>query len=123
PFAALLDDLHQRGLLSQTLVMVSSEMGRKPRIGDPRSGGVNGAGRDHWTACMSVLLAGGGIRGGHEFGATAKAAAYPAANTVAPEHVARTVLYAMGIDDLTATDREGRPFRLLEDGRPLTELF
>jgi hypothetical protein len=123
PFAALLDDLHQRGLLNETLVMVSSEMGRKPRIGDPRSGGVHGAGRDHWTACMSVLLAGGGIVGGQAFGASDKRAEYPADKPVAPEHVARTVLHAMGIDNLTATDREGRPFHLLEEGRPLTELF
>ena len=123
PFAALLDDLHQRGLLDSTLVLVSSEMGRKPKIGDPRSGGVGGAGRDHWTACQSVLLAGGGIRGGQVFGASDKRAEYPHDNPVAPEHIARTVFHAMGIDDLHAVDREGRPFHLMEDGRPLTELF
>jgi uncharacterized protein (DUF1501 family) len=123
PFAALLDDLHQRGLLETTLVLVTSEMGRKPRIGDPRSGGKTGAGRDHWTACMSVLLAGGGIRGGQVFGTSDKRAEYPADNPVAPEDIARTVFHAMGIDELTAVDREGRPFHLLEEGRPLTELF
>jgi hypothetical protein len=123
PFAALVDDLHQRGLLAETLVLVSSEMGRKPRIGDPRSGGQNGAGRDHWTSCMSVLLAGGGIRGGQVFGSSDRRAEYPLDNPVAPEHIARTVFHAMGIDDLTTTDREGRPSQLLEDGRPLTELF
>ena len=123
PFAALLDDLHQRGLLEQTVVLVSSEMGRKPKIGDPRSGGAGGAGRDHWTAAMSVLLAGGGIRGGQTFGTSDKHAAYPADNPVAPEHIARTIYHAMAIDNLTATDREGRPFHLLEDGRALTELF
>src|SRR5204863_4137123 len=116
PFAALLDDLHQRGLLETTLVLVSSEMGRKPKIGDPRSGGPNGAGRDHWTACMSVLLAGGGLSGGQVYGASDKRAEYPADNPVAPEHIARTVFHALGIDDLTAADREGRPFQLLEDG-------
>ena len=123
PFAALLDDLHQRGLLDETLVLVSSEMGRKPRIGDPRSGGPNGAGRDHWTAAQSVLLAGGGIRGGQVYGASDRRAEYPADNPVAPEHIARTVFHAMGIDDLHATDREGRPFHLMEDGLPLLELF
>jgi uncharacterized protein (DUF1501 family) len=123
PFAALLDDLHQRGLLGSTLVLVSSEMGRKPRIGDPRSGGPGGAGRDHWTACMSVLLAGGGVRGGQVYGRTDGRAEYPSDQPVAPEHIARTVYHALGIDDLTATDREGRPFQLLDDGRPLTELF
>ncbi len=123
PFAALLDDLHQRGLLESTLVIVSSEMGRKPKIGDPRSGGAGGAGRDHWTACQSVLLAGGGIRGGQTFGTTDKRAEYPDQNPVAPEHIARTVFHAVGIDDLHAIDREGRPFHLMEDGRALTELF
>ena len=123
PFAALLDDLHQRGMLDSTLVLVSSEMGRKPKIGDPRSGGAGGAGRDHWTACQSVLLAGGGIRGGQSFGTTDKRAEYPDQNPVAPEHIARTVFHAMGIDDLHAVDREGRPFHLMEDGRSLTELF
>ncbi len=123
PFAALLDDLHQRGLLADTLVLVTSEMGRKPRIGDPRSGGAGGAGRDHWTACMSVLLAGGGIRGGQVYGTSDRRAEYPNDNPVAPEHIAHTVYHALGIDDLSATDREGRPFHLLPEGRPLTELF
>jgi uncharacterized protein (DUF1501 family) len=123
PFAALLDDLDQRGLLETTLVLVSSEMGRRPKIGDPRSGGPGGAGRDHWTACQSVLLAGGGIRGGQVFGASDRRAEYPHDSPVAPEHIARTVFHALGIDDLQATDREGRPVQLLEDGRPLTELL
>ena len=123
PFAALLDDLHQRGLLDQTLVIVSSEMGRRPRIGDPRSGGVSGAGRDHWTHAMTTLLAGGGIRGGQVYGSTDKLAEYPRDNPVGAEHIARTVFHAMGIDDLMAKDREGRPFHLMDEGRVLTELF
>jgi uncharacterized protein (DUF1501 family) len=123
PFAALLDDLHQRGLLGETLVIVSSEMGRKPRIGDPRSGGPNGAGRDHWTACQSVLLAGGGVRGGQVYGSSDRRAEYPHDKPVAAAHIARTVFHAMGIDDLHAVDREGRPFHLMEDGRALIELF
>jgi len=125
PFSALLDDLHQRGLLDSTLVIVSSEMGRTPRLGDPRSGGKGAAepGRDHWTHCMSVLLAGGGIRGGQVYGASDRIGAYPADQRVGPEHIARTVYHAMGISDLQAVDRDGRPFHLLEDGRALTELF
>ncbi len=123
PFAALLDDLFRRGLLASTLVLVTSEMGRKPKVGDPRSGGVGGAGRDHWTKCMSVLLAGGGIRGGQVYGSSDRHAEAPADNPVAPEHIAHTVFHAMGIDNLTATDREGRPYQLLEEGRALTELF
>lgn len=123
PFAALLDDLHQRGLLGQTLVLVTSEMGRKPKIGDPRSSGVAGAGRDHWTACQSVLLAGGGVRGGQVYGASDKRAEYPFDNVVGPEDVAKTVFHAMGIDDLTATDRQGRPYNLMEEGEAIKALF
>jgi hypothetical protein len=122
-FAALIDDLHERGLLGQTLVLVNSEMGRQPRIGDPRSGGPKGAGRDHWTHCMSVLLAGGGIGGGRTYGTSDKVAAYPGDKAVAPEDIAKTVYYAMGIDNLEATDREGRPFQLLAEGTPIRELF
>ena len=92
-------------------------------VGDPRSGGATGGGRDHWTHCMSVLLAGGGIRGGQVYGASDKIAAYPADKPVAPEDVARTVYHALGISDNTGTDREGRPFEVLPEGRALTELF
>jgi uncharacterized protein (DUF1501 family) len=122
-FSALLADLDQRGLLSETLVQVNSEMGRQPKVGDPRSGGPGGAGRDHWTHCQSVLFAGGGVRGGQVYGKSDKVAAYPADRPVAPEDVARTVYHAMGIDDLTATDREGRPFDLLPEGRVISDLF
>ena len=123
PFAALLDDLHQRGMLEETLVIVSSEMGRKPKIGDHRSGGASGAGRDHWTHAMSILLAGGGVRGGQVYGSTDKLGEFPANKPVGAEHVAHTVFYALGIDDLMATDRQGRPFHLMDEGRPLVELF
>jgi hypothetical protein len=94
-----------------------------PRIGDPRSGGVKGAGRDHWTNCMSVLFAGGGVRGGQAVGTSDKVAGYPADRPVGPEDVARSVYHAMGIDDLEAIDREGRPFNLLPDGKVIRELF
>ena len=122
-YSALIEDLHQRGLLEDTLVLVSSEMGRKPLIGDRRSGGVEGAGRDHWTACQSVLFAGGGVRGGQVYGETDRFGEYPAEKPLTPSDVTRTVYHAMGGDDLAAIDREGRPFQLLDQGRALTELF
>jgi hypothetical protein len=122
-FSALLNDLHQRGLLEQTLVLVTSEMGRTPRIGDPRSGGVSGAGRDHWTHCQSVLLAGGGVRGGQTYGTTDRLAEYPAENPVTPADIAKTVYRAAGIHDLQAHDAQGRPYHLLEEGRPIEALF
>ncbi len=122
-FAALLEDLDRREMLDSTLVVVTSEMGRKPRIGDVRSGGATGAGRDHWTNCMSVLFAGGGIRGGQVYGSSDKVGAYPAENPVGPEDIARTIFHAMRIEDEEARDREGRPFSLLPQGRALTALF
>jgi uncharacterized protein (DUF1501 family) len=122
-FSGLLIDLEQRGLLDQTLVMVTSEMGRKPKIGDPRSGGTSGAGRDHWTHCQSVLLAGGGIRGGQTFGSTDRYAEYPAENPVTPADIAKTVYKAAGISDLQAMDTQGRPYHLLEEGRSIDSLF
>lgn len=122
-YSALLEDLTDRGLLDQTLVVVSSEMGRKPKIGDRRSGGVKGAGRDHWTACQSIVMAGGGVQGGQTFGKTDRYGEYPVENAVGPEDISRTVYHAMGIDDLDAIDRAGRPINLLSEGRALTELF
>ncbi len=122
-FSALLADLHERGLLARTLVLVNSEMGRQPKVGDPRSGGRGGAGRDHWTHCMTAILAGGGVRGGQTYGASDKVAAYPADRPVAPEDIAKTLYHLMGVDDLEAIDREGRPFHLLPEGRVLTDLL
>jgi uncharacterized protein (DUF1501 family) len=122
-FSALLADLADRGLLDDTLVLVTSEMGRTPKIGDPRSGGPNGAGRDHWTHCLSVLMAGGGIRGGQLYGASDRLAEYPADRPVTPADVAKTVFHAAGVRDLQAVDSQGRPYNLLEEGRAITELF
>ncbi len=122
-FSALMEDLAQSGLLDETLVLVTSEMGRTPKVGDRRSGGVSGAGRDHWTACMSVLMAGGGIQGGREVGGTDARAEYPKNRPIDPADVVKTVYHAMGVTDLEATDMLGRPYNLLEEGKPLMELF
>jgi hypothetical protein len=122
-FSALLEDLSQQGLLDQTLVLVTSEMGRKPKIGDPRSGGASGAGRDHWTHCLSVLMAGGGVRGGQTYGASDRYAEYPADQPLTPADIAKTVYYAAGVRDLSAVDLQGRPYHLLEEGRPIETLF
>lgn len=122
-FSALIEDLDQRGLLDTTLLMITSEMGRKPKIGDPRSGGVKGAGRDHWTHCLTDVLAGGGIRGGQTYGASDRYAEYPADRPVTPAHITKTVYHAMGIRNLDATDKDGRTINLLSEGEPLLELF
>ena len=122
-FSALVEDLSQRGLLDETLLMITSEMGRKPKIGDPRSGGVSGQGRDHWTHCLTDVLAGGGIRGGQTYGTSDRFGGYPADLAVTPADVSKTVYHAMGINDLTATDRDGRRYNLLDQGEPIRELF
>ena len=122
-FSALLEDLAQRGLLDSTLLLVTSEMGRRPKIGDPRSGGISGAGRDHWTYCLTNLMAGGGIRGGQTYGSSDKFGEYPADRRVTPADIAHTIYQAMGIQDLTAMDNQNRPYNLLDEGKPLVELF
>ena len=122
-FSALIEDLNDRGMLDETLLLVTSEMGRKPKIGDPRSGGPSGAGRDHWTHCLTDVLSGGGVHGGQTYGTSDRLGEYPADKPVTPADVTKTVYYAMGIHDLIAYDNQNKPYHLLEDGKPLTSLF
>ena len=122
-FSALIADLSDRGMLDETLLLVTSEMGRSPKVGDPRSGGAAGAGRDHWTHCLSNVLAGGGIHGGQTYGSTDRYAGYPADNPVTPADITKTVYHAMGIHDLEARDKENRPYNLLEEGSAIQTLF
>ncbi|MBM4005842.1 MAG: DUF1501 domain-containing protein [Planctomycetes bacterium] len=91
---AFLTDLQQRGLLDQTLVIVGGEFGRTPWI--DREAGQGG--RQHWPRCYSMLLAGGGIRGGQVFGASDRAAAYPTTNPVGPWDLGATLLHLAGFD-------------------------
>lgn len=123
-FATLLDDLAERGLLDETLVVVMGEFGRTPKLGQITSGaGADAAGRDHWPHCYTVILAGGGIRRGQVFGASDAFAAYPKSNPVTPEDIAATVYYALGLDpETTLSDPLNRPIALA-GGRPITELF
>lgn len=114
--SALLDDLKDRGLLDSTLVTVCGEFGRTPKINST-------GGREHWGPAQTVLLAGGGIRGGQIYGKTDKIGAYPTENPVTPEDWLATIYYALGLSPQAEIhDREGRPHRLV-DGQPLTALF
>lgn len=122
-FSALIEDLGERGLLDETLLLVTSEMGRTPKIGDPRSGGVGGAGRDHWTHCLTNVLAGGGIRGGQTYGSSDRRGEFPADKPLTPADIAKTVYHAMGVHNLEATDKQGRPYNLLAEGEPIRALF
>jgi hypothetical protein len=113
---ALLDDLSLRGLLDETLIVAYGEFGRTPKINADQ-------GRDHWGACQSVLLAGGGIRGGQVYGSSDPIAAYPKDNPVSPEDLLATIYRALGLSaDQEIHDRAGRPYRIVE-GRAIERLF
>jgi hypothetical protein len=115
-FAALIEDLTERGLLESTLVIALGEFGRTPKI--------NGrAGRDHWPFCYSAVLAGGGVRGGRVYGASDKLGAYPDLDGVSPADLAATLFWRFGLDPASEIrDLSGRPYRLA-DGQPLRALF
>jgi len=114
--SALLEDLAVRGLLEETLVAAVGEFGRTPRIN-------NDGGRDHWGACQSALIAGGGIRGGQIYGASDRLAAYVSECPVSPADLLATIYHAFGLSpEHEIRDREGRPHRLCE-GRAVTALF
>lgn len=115
-FSALIEDLDQRGLLQETLVVCLGEFGRTPKINAA-------AGRDHWAACNSVVLAGAGVARGRVVGASDRLAAYPADLPITPEDLAATIYHTLGIDPTTELyDREQRPLQL-SHGRVLNEIF
>lgn len=107
--SALLGDLDGRGMLGETLVVVMGEFGRTPRIGQVvMNGATDARGRDHWPHAYTVLLAGGGVRGGSVYGATDGRAAYVTDRPVSPPDLQATVLHHLGIDPgATIADRRG----------------
>lgn len=115
-FSALIEDLDQRGLLDETLVVAIGEMGRTPKF--------NGSGgRDHWGQVFSFVMAGAGIRTAQVYGASDKAGAYPAVGRVPPEDLTATMLHLLGIGhEALFRDRTGRPFRA-SDGEPIHALL
>ncbi len=111
--AALLDDLQVQGLLDQTLVVVTGEFGRTPRIGSSTGNANTRDGRDHWAAVFSAVFAGAGVRGGQTIGQSDRMGAYPASRPYSPGDFAATVYRALGIDPAHEVhDRLGRPIRL-----------
>jgi Protein of unknown function (DUF1501) len=115
-FAALIDDLTARGLLGETLVIAMGEFGRTPKM--------NGtAGRDHWPYCYSIILAGGGVRGGIAYGSSDKLGAYPDTDPVTPADLAATLFWRLGLDPAREiVDLTGRPYKLA-DGQPIRAVF
>jgi hypothetical protein len=115
-FSALIEDLEERGLLESTLVVALAEFGRTPKVNKQ-------AGRDHWPDCFTMVLAGGGIRGGTVYGASDRIGAYPALDPVTPGDLAATLFWRFGLNpQSTIRDFTGRPYRLAE-GEPLCKLF
>ncbi len=115
--AALVADLHQRGLDKNVLVMATGEFGRTPHIN-------RNAGRDHWPGAMSMLFACGGLRVGQVIGGTDRYGAAPVARPLSPGDVAATLYHFMDIDVRTTFhDHSGRPFPVLHDGAPIDELI
>jgi hypothetical protein len=116
-YSALLQDLHDRGLLEETLVVVMSEMGRTPRLNA-------NAGRDHWTYCYGMWFAGGGIRGGTVVGESDAQAAYVKDRPVSPADVCATIYESLGIDpEMMVPDRTGRPIAISQGGTAIREIM
>lgn len=114
--SALLEDLEDRSLLDETLVVAAGEFGRTPKINKD-------AGRDHWGACQSILMAGGGVAGGQVYGASDAQGAYPKDRPMSPADLLATMYHALGLPPETEIrDRQNRPYRLC-DGTPVTALF
>lgn len=115
--ATLLEDLEERGMLDETLVVWVGEFGRRPTI-TPEN-----AGREHWPFCYSGLMAGGGIQGGMVYGSSDSKAAYPDSDPVTPQDFGTTILHALGIPtDMMVEDREGRPHHVAT-GKVIDKLF
>ena len=112
----LIEDLSDRGLLDETLIVWVGEFGRTPRMNDK-------AGRDHWPRCYPALLAGAGVKAGHVFGQSDKIGAYPAKNPVRPEDLSATMFQVLGIDPKTEIhDALNRPLPI-SPGSPITDVL
>ncbi|MFK5920828.1 MAG: DUF1501 domain-containing protein [Verrucomicrobiota bacterium] len=119
--SGLLDDLQNRGLLDDTLVVMAGEFGRAPKI--TKIPKVPLPGRDHWGALQSVFFAGGGVEGGRIIGSSDKHGAYPASDPQSPEDLAATIYNALGIPrSMKWYDRIDRP-NFLYHGEPMKGLF
>jgi hypothetical protein len=123
-FSALLDDLAERGMLDETLVVWTGEFGRTPKVGQVNSDAGAGAdGRDHWPGCFSSVLAGGPVRGGIVHGRSDRHAAFPAADAVAPADLIATVYHALGVPrEQIVRDQFDRP-HFIRPGTAIEALF
>ena len=123
-FSALLEDMQLRGLLDDVLVVWMGEFGRTPRMGVQFSNNANNTeGRDHWCNCYSLVLAGGGVRGGQVIGSSDAHGGYPRERPVHISELAATIFHALGLDPRAQlTDIQGQ-LHTICDGHPVHELF
>jgi uncharacterized protein (DUF1501 family) len=122
--SALLEDMDQRGLLSETLVVAIGEFGRSPRLGVSTSGNSNSPdGRDHWPYCYTAIAAGAGIRRGALYGKSDATGSSPAENPVHPIQILATMYHAMGIDPHTIVYNHLNQPRELVQAEPVPALF
>ena len=115
--SALLIDLERRGMLDDTLVVLATEFGRTPEINQ-------NDGRDHHPACYSMVLAGGGVKGGHIHGVTSDIGHRVEDGKVTPPDINATIGYALGLPlDQVLYSPSKRPFTVADKGKPITSLF
>jgi uncharacterized protein (DUF1501 family) len=113
----LLADLDERGMLDRTLVAVMGDFGRTPKIN-------TAAGRDHWNACYTIMLAGGGLKRGYVHGASDRTGSVPASDPVIPADVIATIYHLFGIEhDDQLRDQLGRPHEIVPQGKVLNSLL
>ena len=123
---ALIEDVHQRGMDKRTLILVTGEFGRTPRLENSIGSqtGVMQPGRDHWPQAMSFIMAGGGMRTGQIVGSTNSKGEHPADRPLTPNDLWATVYRHLGIDySESFLDRRGRPMPILPFGEPISELL
>jgi uncharacterized protein (DUF1501 family) len=117
-YSSLLEELSERGLLDKTMVLATGEFGRTPKV-NPAGG------RDHWPQCWTILMAGGGVKGGQIVGSSDEIGAAPKDRPTTPAQVAATVFHALGIDlKIELPGAQGRPIPIVDRGvEPIAELF
>ena len=122
--SALIEDMDQRGMFADTLLVVTGEFGRSPRLGVSTSGNTNAPdGRDHWPYCYTALVAGPGVRRGALYGKSDAQASSPVADPVHPTDLVATIYYTLGIDPGTMVLNDLKQPRELVKGDPLLKLF
>ncbi|MBI3839067.1 MAG: DUF1501 domain-containing protein [Planctomycetia bacterium] len=116
--SSLVSDLADRGLLDRTLVAVMGDFGRTPKIN------ASDGGRDHWNYCYSLMLIGGGVKGGFIYGASDKIGAFPARDALVPGDIISTIYHLLGVpNDYELRDQLGRPHRLVPAGNVVPSLI